>query len=57
MGTGPQGERWEKNEGKRVGGKRPESTPQKTLILVPLRFRYSLAAFQDSCLSTVSEVP
>ena len=35
-GTGPQGGREGKNEGKGVGGKGPESTLKKTLILVPL---------------------
>ena len=38
-GTGPERGKRRKNEGKRVGGKGPESAHEKTLILAPLRFR------------------
>ena len=48
-GTGPEGERRGKNEGKRVGGKFARKHTPKTQILVPLWFRYSLVAFQAAC--------
>ena len=46
-GTGPEGERGGKNEGKRVGGRGARKHTRKTLILVHLRCRCSLKTLQS----------
>ena len=45
-GTGPEGERGGKNDGKRVGGKGPESSLENSDFWYPFDFSHSLVAFQ-----------